>query len=277
MAGMLAQSPPAPTSARAIRARTRPANHRGDAGQPALPLPVLRRPTGPADADQPRHRNAPDDLGRVSGRAARALAHLPRPRSLRASPLRLREHRGDLVAYLRYHYGTIGFQVWRRPPYPSSLAHSDMDGAWKAATSRQTGGPDAASRHRHVPARALAQTRTPRRDSRRRSRGCAAGVRAREHRWGAQTPTTAAHATCVPGPERPRTPHPGAPSANTKGAASAAPFATSDWTSNPSWMYCVPVGPIRRPAQGWPGVDSLVEPASRPSGRAPPGSRKNLS
>src|SRR4051794_19985035 len=30
------------------------------------------------------------------------------------------EHRGDLVAYLRQHFGTIGFHVWKRPPYPSS-------------------------------------------------------------------------------------------------------------------------------------------------------------
>ena len=32
-------------------------------------------------------------------------------------------------------------QVWRRPPYPSSLAHSDMDNAWNIATTRRTGGP----------------------------------------------------------------------------------------------------------------------------------------
>jgi hypothetical protein len=51
-------------------------------------------------------------------------------------------HRGDLVAYLREHYGTVGPQVWRRPPYPSSsLAHSDMDNAWNIATRRRTGGP----------------------------------------------------------------------------------------------------------------------------------------
>ena len=49
------------------------------------------------------------------------------------------EHRGDLVAYLRAHYGTIGFHVWKRPPYPSSLAHSDTDNAWNTATRRQGG------------------------------------------------------------------------------------------------------------------------------------------
>ena len=48
-----------------------------------------------------------------------------------------REHRGDLVAYLRDHFGTIGFHVWKRPPYPTSLAHSETDHAWFAATRRQ--------------------------------------------------------------------------------------------------------------------------------------------
>lgn len=28
------------------------------------------------------------------------------------------EHRGDLVVHLREHYGTVGFHVWKRPPYP---------------------------------------------------------------------------------------------------------------------------------------------------------------
>jgi len=46
----------------------------------------------------------------------------------------------SLVAFLREHYGAVGSQVWRRPPYPSSLAHSDVDRAWRAATTRQTGG-----------------------------------------------------------------------------------------------------------------------------------------
>jgi hypothetical protein len=34
-----------------------------------------------------------------------------------------------------------------------------------------------------------------------------------------------------------------------------------DWTESLSWSvaYSKPVGPVRRPAQGWPGVDSLVE------------------
>ncbi len=46
------------------------------------------------------------------------------------------QHRGDLVAHLREHFGTIGSHVWKRPPYPSSLAHSDTDHAWIAATRR---------------------------------------------------------------------------------------------------------------------------------------------
>jgi hypothetical protein len=29
-----------------------------------------------------------------------------------------REHRGELVAYLRYHYATVAAQVWKMPPYP---------------------------------------------------------------------------------------------------------------------------------------------------------------
>ncbi len=39
------------------------------------------------------------------------------------------EHRGDLVAYLRYHYGTVGWHPWKRPPYPSSCRTSDTDRA----------------------------------------------------------------------------------------------------------------------------------------------------
>jgi len=50
------------------------------------------------------------------------------------------EHRPDLVAYLREHYGTIGFHPWKRPPYPSSLAHNDTDHAWTVATRHQRWG-----------------------------------------------------------------------------------------------------------------------------------------
>ena len=47
------------------------------------------------------------------------------------------EHRGDLVSYLREHYGTIGFHPWKRPPYPNSLASDDTDHAWQVSTRRQ--------------------------------------------------------------------------------------------------------------------------------------------
>ena len=47
------------------------------------------------------------------------------------------EHRADLVAYLREHYGTIGFHPWKRPPYPNNLASADTDHAWEVSTRRQ--------------------------------------------------------------------------------------------------------------------------------------------
>jgi hypothetical protein len=50
------------------------------------------------------------------------------------------DHRGDLVAFLREHYGTIGFHPWKRPPYPNSLESSDTDHAWITATRRQRWG-----------------------------------------------------------------------------------------------------------------------------------------
>jgi hypothetical protein len=49
------------------------------------------------------------------------------------------DHRGELVAFLRVHYGSIGFHVWKRPPYPSSLAHAGTDQAWINATRRVGG------------------------------------------------------------------------------------------------------------------------------------------
>ncbi len=36
------------------------------------------------------------------------------------------EHRGDLVAYLRSHYGAIGPHPWKRPPYPTEIENSDQ-------------------------------------------------------------------------------------------------------------------------------------------------------
>jgi hypothetical protein len=40
------------------------------------------------------------------------------------------DHRSNLVAFLREHYGTIGWHPWKRPPYPSSLHSGDTDRAW---------------------------------------------------------------------------------------------------------------------------------------------------
>jgi len=35
------------------------------------------------------------------------------------------EHRGDLTAYLRNHYGAIGPHPWKKGPYPTKLEKSD--------------------------------------------------------------------------------------------------------------------------------------------------------
>ncbi len=37
------------------------------------------------------------------------------------------DHRGDLVAYLREHYGTIGPHPWKRPPYPTEVKSAEPD------------------------------------------------------------------------------------------------------------------------------------------------------
>jgi hypothetical protein len=39
------------------------------------------------------------------------------------------DHRGDLVAFLREHYGTIGWHPWKRPPYPRDLKNPDKERA----------------------------------------------------------------------------------------------------------------------------------------------------
>ena len=39
------------------------------------------------------------------------------------------EHRGDLTAYLREHYGTLGWQPWKMPPYPITRRSRDTDRA----------------------------------------------------------------------------------------------------------------------------------------------------
>jgi hypothetical protein len=45
-------------------------------------------------------------------------------------------HRGDLVAFLREHYGTVAPHPWKRPPYPSSVR---TDGTDRAARIKQSG------------------------------------------------------------------------------------------------------------------------------------------
>jgi hypothetical protein len=38
-------------------------------------------------------------------------------------------HRGDLVADLREHYGTIAPHPWKRPPYPTTVRSADTERA----------------------------------------------------------------------------------------------------------------------------------------------------
>jgi hypothetical protein len=40
------------------------------------------------------------------------------------------DHRGELIAELREHYGTIGPQTWVMGPYPSSMRTADTAQAW---------------------------------------------------------------------------------------------------------------------------------------------------
>ncbi len=61
-------------------------------------------------------------LRRVPRGRARPLAAVAGWWAARAPALRLRRHRGDLVAHLREHYGTIAPNPWKRPPYPTTRA-----------------------------------------------------------------------------------------------------------------------------------------------------------
>ncbi len=38
-------------------------------------------------------------------------------------------HRGELVAFLREHYGTIAPHPWKRPPYPDTVRTADTERA----------------------------------------------------------------------------------------------------------------------------------------------------
>ena len=146
------------------------------------------------------------------------------------------EHRGDLVAYLREHYGAIGFQVWRRPPYPSSLAHSDIDNAWRRHQPPTEGSSPTArgSLSRPNPARAHADRGwgpVP-------ARNIGVAKRHGTHECAGADPRPHRHT------KRRRAPHRRRPS-------------QYQLDFRPEQMFCVPVGPIRRPARGWPGLDSL--------------------
>jgi hypothetical protein len=39
------------------------------------------------------------------------------------------EHRGDLTAYLREHYGTIAWHPWKMPPYATTRRSADTERA----------------------------------------------------------------------------------------------------------------------------------------------------
>ena len=56
-----------------------------------------------------------------------ALAGLAWPRALGPTRYACPEHRGDLTAYLREHYGTLGWQPWKMPPYPITRRSRDTE------------------------------------------------------------------------------------------------------------------------------------------------------
>ena len=41
------------------------------------------------------------------------------------------DHRGDLTAYLREHYGSIGWHPWKMPPYPMTRRSRDTERAMR--------------------------------------------------------------------------------------------------------------------------------------------------
>jgi hypothetical protein len=41
------------------------------------------------------------------------------------------EHRGDLTAYVREHYGCLAKHPWKRPPYPTTLRSRGSDRAFR--------------------------------------------------------------------------------------------------------------------------------------------------
>jgi hypothetical protein len=56
------------------------------------------------------------------------------------------DHRGDLTAFLRRHYGTIGWHPWKMGPYPTSCKTADTERAWRTggrSTAQKWGMPGA--------------------------------------------------------------------------------------------------------------------------------------
>jgi hypothetical protein len=50
------------------------------------------------------------------------------------------EHRGELTAYLREHYGAFGPQAWKRPPYATTRRDAYTDRAIRRAAGGSRGG-----------------------------------------------------------------------------------------------------------------------------------------
>ncbi len=47
------------------------------------------------------------------------------------------DHRGELTAYLREHYGALGEQPWKRPPYETSRRTAHTDRAIRMGRDKQ--------------------------------------------------------------------------------------------------------------------------------------------
>ena len=50
------------------------------------------------------------------------------------------DHRGELTAYLREHYGAMGPHAWRRPPYATSGRTADTDREWAQVAAKPAHG-----------------------------------------------------------------------------------------------------------------------------------------
>ena len=83
-----------------------------------LQVRVLRLQARPRDAGQPRAPAPRPAPWRVRRRGAGALARVARPRHLRADRYACGDHRGELKARVREHYGTLGWHPWAKGPHP---------------------------------------------------------------------------------------------------------------------------------------------------------------